>query len=63
MLGLGLGLWCLTHFSTIFISWRSVLLVEEPGIPRKNHQPDTSHMACMISVSILTFLIEKYIGQ
>ena len=25
------------------ISWKSVLLVEEPGIPRDNHQPAVSH--------------------
>ena len=25
------------------ISWRSVLLVEETGVPGENHQPATSH--------------------
>jgi hypothetical protein len=25
------------------ISWRSVLLVEETGVPGENHQPVTSH--------------------
>jgi len=25
------------------ISWRSVLLVEETGIPGENHRPATSH--------------------
>ena len=25
------------------ISWWSVLLLEETGVPRENHQPDTSH--------------------
>ena len=25
------------------ISWRSVLLVEETGVPRKNHRPAASH--------------------
>jgi hypothetical protein len=25
------------------ISWRSVLLVEETGVPRENYQPATSH--------------------
>ena len=32
------GLWCLTSLSTIFqfISWRSVLLVEETGVPAEN---------------------------
>ena len=26
-----------------FISWRSVLLVDETGVPRENHRPVTSH--------------------
>jgi hypothetical protein len=31
-------------FSNIsFISWQSVLLVEETGVPRENHRPVTSH--------------------
>jgi hypothetical protein len=25
------------------ISWRSVLLMEETGVPRENHQPAASH--------------------
>jgi hypothetical protein len=25
------------------ISWQSVLLVEENGVPRENHQPAASH--------------------
>jgi hypothetical protein len=25
------------------ISWRSVLLMEETGIPGENHRPDVSH--------------------
>jgi len=25
------------------VSWRSVLLVEETGVPGKNHQPASSH--------------------
>ena len=41
------GLWCLTPLSTIFqipsISWRSLLLVEETGVPGKNHRPAASH--------------------
>jgi len=39
------GLWCLTPLSTIIsvISWRSVLLVEETGIPGENHRPAASH--------------------
>jgi len=47
--GLGLGLWCLTPLSTIFqyffifISWMSVLLVEETGVPGENHQSAASY--------------------
>jgi hypothetical protein len=26
------------------ISWRSVLLVEETGVPGENHRPDPSHL-------------------
>jgi hypothetical protein len=36
------GLWCLTPLSTIF-QWRSVLLVEEAGVPEENHRPVASH--------------------
>jgi len=33
-----------TTFNNIsVISWRSVLLVEEAGLPRENHQPAASH--------------------
>jgi hypothetical protein len=37
-----------SHFNATFnnilvISWRSVLLVEETGIPRDNHRPAASH--------------------
>jgi hypothetical protein len=31
----------INHISVI--SWMSVLLVEETGVPRKNHQPVASH--------------------
>jgi len=37
----GLGLWCLMPLSVI--SWWSVLLVEETGVPRENHRPITSN--------------------
>ena len=40
------SLWCFTSLSTIFysvISWRSVLLVEETGVPGENHRSVTSH--------------------
>ena len=33
----GRGLWCLMPLSAI--SWQSVLLVEETGVCRENHQP------------------------
>jgi hypothetical protein len=38
-------LWCLTPLSTIFnyISWRSILLVEETGVHGENHRPVASH--------------------
>jgi hypothetical protein len=45
----GFDLWCLMplsamHFFCIsVISWRSVLLVEETGVPRENHRPMASH--------------------
>jgi hypothetical protein len=33
-----------TTFNNItVISWRSVLLVEETGVPAENHRPVTSH--------------------
>ena len=32
------------NFNNILvISWRSVLLVEETGVPRENHQPAACH--------------------
>jgi hypothetical protein len=32
------------HFDNIsVISWRSVLLVEETGVPKENHRPVASH--------------------
>ena len=40
---IGLGLWCLMPLSTSVISWWSVLLVEETGVPRENHWPVASH--------------------
>jgi hypothetical protein len=41
------GLWCLTPLSTLnisVISWRSVLLVEETGVPRENLQKVTDKL-------------------
>ena len=42
---IGLVWWCLTPLSTYIsvIPWRSVLLMEETGVPGKNHQPVVSH--------------------
>jgi hypothetical protein len=38
------------------ISWRSVLLVEESGVPGENHRPTTSHwqiyLECIASINI-----------
>jgi hypothetical protein len=43
--GLGLGFMVFnTTFNNIsVISWRSVLLVEETGVPGENHRPVESH--------------------
>jgi hypothetical protein len=43
--GLGLGVMMFNAIiNTIsVISWRSVLLVEETGVPGENHQPAASH--------------------
>ena len=41
-----LGLWCLvplTFNNISIILWQSVLLVEEPGVPRETHRPASSH--------------------
>ena len=43
-----LGLVCFMVFNVTFnnisvISWRSVLLVEETGVPGENHRPVASH--------------------
>jgi len=32
-----------TYNTISFISWRSVLLVEETGVPGENHRPVASH--------------------
>jgi len=32
-----------THNNISAISWRSVLLVEETGVPGENHRPIVSH--------------------
>ena len=48
MFWFGLVLWCLFKLNAIFnnisvVSWRSVLLVEETGIPGENYWPVVSH--------------------
>ena len=43
IIGLWLGLWCLIFNNISVISWRSVFLVEETGIPGENHRPAPSH--------------------
>ena len=44
LIPLPLALWCSMPLSTIFqLSWLSVLLVEETGVPRENHRPIASH--------------------
>ena len=41
---IGADLWCNVTFDNISaILWQSVLLVEESGVPRENHQPVASH--------------------
>jgi hypothetical protein len=39
----GLGLWCSTNNTISVISWRSVSLVEETGVPGKNKRPVACH--------------------
>jgi hypothetical protein len=43
----GLGLWVMVFNATLnnisVISWQSVLLLEETGVPREIHRPATSH--------------------
>ena len=42
--GFGWCLWCLTPLNNIsVILWRSVLLVEETGVPEENHRPVANH--------------------
>ena len=42
-LGLGIIVFKATFNNISAISWWSVLLVEETGVPRENHRPATSH--------------------
>jgi hypothetical protein len=60
------GLWCLTPLSTIFpvISCRSVLLVEETGVPGENHRPSASHWQTLshnvVSIKIRLSRVRTY---
>ena len=42
-LGLGFMVFNTTFNNISVISWRSVLLVEETGVPGENHRPVESH--------------------
>ena len=42
-LGVKIMVFNVTFNNISVISWRSVLLVEETGLPRENHQPPASH--------------------
>ena len=41
-----------------FISWRSVLLVKETGVPGENHRPVASHRHTLLQNVIHPALIE-----
>jgi hypothetical protein len=43
MLGFRVMVFNATFNNISVISWRSVLLVEETGVPEENHQPAVSH--------------------
>jgi len=62
----GLGLWCLTPLSTI--SWQSVLLVEETGVPWENQLPAASNKTVwqvMIKTKpyLLSLFLHRHIQQ
>jgi hypothetical protein len=40
--------WCLTPLSAI--SWQTVLVVEEAGVPGENHRPWASRIALLIGL-------------
>ena len=51
-----LGLWCITPLKNVsVISWRSVLLVEETGVPGENHQ-DTDKFYHIMSYRVHLFM-------
>ena len=52
---LELGLWCLTSLSTIFQCWRSVLLVEETGVPSEILRPAVHHSQTLSHYAVSSF--------
>jgi hypothetical protein len=56
------GVWCLTSLSTIwqFISWWSVLLVEETRVPRENHWPATNHWQTFITYCCIEYTLHEW---
>ena len=42
------GVWCLAPLSTIFQQWRSVILMEETGVPGENHWSAASHLQALL---------------
>jgi hypothetical protein len=57
------GLWCLTPLSTVALSWRSVLLVEETGGPGENHRPEASHWQTLSHNTIMIMLYRVYLAM
>ena len=52
-----------TPFNNIsVISWRSVLLVEETGVPEENHRPAASHWKTLSHVVSITPKEEFFIA-
>jgi len=50
-----------TFNNMLVISWRSVLLVEETGVPAENQQPVTSHWQTLSNIIVSsTPLHERY---
>ena len=50
------GLWCFnaTSNNILPISWWSVFLVEETGVPWENHRPATSHWQTLSHIVVLS---------
>jgi hypothetical protein len=61
--GLFLEYWFNPTFNNIsIILWRSVLLVEEVGVPRENHRPVTSHWQTL-SHNVVLFVLCFYMKR